>query len=155
MSHNVRIYIYVYIYMCVCVCVCVRERERERERGERNILKTHLIDLYLSQCLSNYLSVFFYQLSIYQRFFVYVYINRSLSLSVLPPLSLSLYIYIYIYIQYSSSKLQPCKYCCISGFIWTLKKRWEKRLDLRDVLNKSLRQRPSKQLLYGHLPRIS
>ena len=43
---------------------------------------------------------------------------------------------------------------------WTLTKRMEKKLDgnytrmLRAVLNKSRRQHPTKQLLYGHLPPI-
>ena len=42
--------------------------------------------------------------------------------------------------------------------IWTLTKRREKKLDrnyirmLRDVLNKSRKEHPSKQLLYGYLP---
>ena len=45
--------------------------------------------------------------------------------------------------------------------IWTLTKRMEKKLDgnytrmLRAILNKSLRQHPTKQQLYGHLPPIT
>ena len=44
---------------------------------------------------------------------------------------------------------------------WTLTKRTEKKLDcnytrmLRAILNKSWRQNPAKQQLYGHLPRIT
>ena len=44
---------------------------------------------------------------------------------------------------------------------WTLTKRMEKKLDsnytrmLRAILNKSWRQQPTKQQLYGHLPPIS
>ena len=44
---------------------------------------------------------------------------------------------------------------------WTLTKRMEKKLDsnytrmLRVILNKSWRQHPTKQQLYGHLPPIS
>ena len=44
---------------------------------------------------------------------------------------------------------------------WTLTKRLEKKLDrnytrmLRAILNKSWRQHPSKQQLYGHLPPIT
>ena len=44
---------------------------------------------------------------------------------------------------------------------WTLTKRMVKRFDdnytrmLRAILNKSLRQRPTKQQLYGHLPSIT
>ena len=44
---------------------------------------------------------------------------------------------------------------------WTLTKRMEKKLDgnytrmLRAILNKSWRQRPKKQQLYGHLPPIT
>ena len=44
---------------------------------------------------------------------------------------------------------------------WTLTKRMEKKLDgnytrmLRAILNKSLRQHPTKQQLYGHLPPIT
>ena len=44
---------------------------------------------------------------------------------------------------------------------WTLTKRMEKKLDgnftrmLRTILNKSWRQHPTKQLLYGHLPPIT
>ena len=42
---------------------------------------------------------------------------------------------------------------------WTLTKRMEKRLDgnytLRVILNKSWRQPPTKQQLYGHLPHIT
>ena len=45
--------------------------------------------------------------------------------------------------------------------IWTLTKRLEKKLDgnntimLRAILNKSWRQHPTKQQLYGHLPPIT
>ena len=45
--------------------------------------------------------------------------------------------------------------------IWTLTKRIEKKLDnsykkmLPEILNKSWRQHPRKQLLYGHVPRIT
>ena len=45
--------------------------------------------------------------------------------------------------------------------IWTLTKRVEKKLDgnytrmLRAILNKSWRQHPTKQQLYGHLPPIT
>ena len=44
---------------------------------------------------------------------------------------------------------------------WTLTKRMEKKLNcnytrmLRAILNKSWRQHPTKQLLYGHLPPIT
>ena len=44
---------------------------------------------------------------------------------------------------------------------WTLTKRMEKKLDgnytrmLRAILNKSMRQHPTKQQLYGHLPPIT
>ena len=44
---------------------------------------------------------------------------------------------------------------------WTLTKRMEKKLDgnytrmLRDILNKSWRQHPTKHQLYGHLPTIT
>ena len=44
---------------------------------------------------------------------------------------------------------------------WTLTKRMEKKLDgnytrmLQAILNKSCRQRPTKQQLYGHLPSIT
>ena len=44
---------------------------------------------------------------------------------------------------------------------WTLTKRMEKKLDgnytrmLRSILNKSWRQHPQKQQLYGHLPPIT
>ena len=44
---------------------------------------------------------------------------------------------------------------------WTLTKRMEKKLDgnytrmLREILNKSWRQHPTKQRLYGHLPLIT
>ena len=44
---------------------------------------------------------------------------------------------------------------------WTLTKRMEKKLDgnytrmLREILNKSWRQHPTKQQLYGHLPPIT
>ena len=44
---------------------------------------------------------------------------------------------------------------------WTLTKRMEKKLDgnytrmLRAILNKSWRQHPTKQQLYGHLPPIT
>ena len=47
------------------------------------------------------------------------------------------------------------------GTTWTLTKRLEKKLDgnytrvLRAILNKSWRQHPTKQHLYGHLPPIT
>ena len=61
------------------------------------------------------------------------------------------YIYIYIYIY-------RCMYVCTT---WTLTKRLEKKLDgnytrmLRAILNKSWRQHPTRNQLYGHLPSIT
>ena len=55
------------------------------------------------------------------------------------------------------TKQRSYQYC----YMWTLTKRMEKKLDgnytrmLRAVLNKSWRQHPTKQQLYGHLPPIT
>ena len=81
------------------------------------------------------------------------------------------HIYIYIYISRKSDLTDKIKrsffqapvvsillYGCTT---WTLTKRMEKSLDsnytrmLRVILNKSWRQHPTKQQLYGHLPTIT
>ena len=65
-----------------------------------------------------------------------------------------IYIYIYIYAAVVSILQHGCT-------TWTLTKRMEKKLDgnytrmLRAILNKSWRQHPTKQQLYGHLPPIT
>ena len=54
-----------------------------------------------------------------------------------------------------------CVCVCVCVCTWTLTKRMEKKLGgnctriLRAILNKSLRQHPTKQQLYGHLPPIT
>ena len=86
-------------------------------------------------------------LSIYQTFhYISIYINVRL----LPFISYSL-LFVCVY---ASILLYGCT-------TWTLTKRMEKKLDgnysrmLRAILNKSRRQHPTKQQLYGHLPSIT
>ena len=79
--------------------------------------------------------------------------NLSLSLS----LSLNIYIYIYIY-TFQAAVVSLLLYGYTTG---TLTECIEKKLDdnytkmLRTILNKSMKQDPTKQQLYGHLTPIS
>ena len=58
-------------------------------------------------------------------------------------------------------KQRSYRYCYMECTTWTLTKRQEKKIDgnytrmLRAILNKSWRQHPTKQQLYGHLPPIT
>ena len=98
-------------------------------------------------------------LHIYRYTYIYTHINTCVFIYKW------IYIYIYIYV---------CVCVCVCFFqatvmfillngctTWTLKKRMEKKLDgnytrmLRAIFNKSWRQHPTKQQLYGHRPPIT
>ena len=64
-------------------------------------------------------------------------------------------------VQILKSEISLPSRSCVDTAIWTLTKRMEKKLDgnytrkLRAILNKSWRQTPTNQQLYGHLPPIT